>query len=191
MSTLTPFASHIDNWVTDRPNVMIDKAHAALVYSTIISSKPSSILEIGIGSAFTTISILHAIKYNNKGKLTCVDNWHDCVGVEPPLATELRSKEVDIIVSDEYTFVSSCKNKFDLIMVDGNHNDGHKWADKTLDLMNPGGILFAHDIRSYPNLGVYETLSKERSLSYRIFDQSSLQGERCDRGFIVIYGPSQ
>lgn len=169
------------------PHVMIDRNHNSLIYSTAICSKPKEILELGIGSGFITYVLLYAIQYNCIGKITSVDNWSDW-GSKPPEIQNLINYGVCVIESEEETFVRNAKKGFyDLIVVDGNHNDGHKWASETLDLLSPGGVLFAHDIILFPNLGIYKKLAEERNLSYKIYSTSTRKDERCDRGFIVIY----
>ena len=58
-------------------SVAIDKAHSALLYGTVLSAKPKTLLEIGIGSGFVTKTLLAGIKYNAVGKLISVDSWND------------------------------------------------------------------------------------------------------------------
>jgi predicted O-methyltransferase YrrM len=172
-------------WAT----VAVDKSHAMLLYGMITSHKPDTILELGIGSGFITKTILYAIKYNGKGNLTSVDNWNDWSGKEPNHIQELRNMGVNIIAPiDEEIFIRENKNKYDVIIVDGNHRHGGEWADKVLEMLNPNGFLFAHDVEhpNYPTLKNYQILANKFGYSNYTFSKSSRDDEYCWRGWIMI-----
>jgi predicted O-methyltransferase YrrM len=184
---LDTFGKFISEYQHYRNGAMIDKNHVSLIYSNMICHKPDTILEIGIGTGLVTYSLLYGRQYNGKGEITSVDNWHDWDGIEPPEIDNLRKNGVRIITSNEEYFVRNCQDKFDFIVVDGDHSFGHEWADVIVGLLNPGGVLFSHDVRLFPKLSIYEDIAKNHGLSYKIFDKSSRPDDRCDRGFIIIY----
>lgn len=187
MSTIKEFSDFIDSW--DWNPVSIDKNHALLLYGVLTSLKPQTVLEIGIGAGFTSQTILHALKYNGTGNLTCVDNWYDWKGKEPEHAKQLRNMGAEIIapVSEE-EFVKHHKTTYDVVFVDGDHNNGGKWAEKTYDLVKPGGTLFAHDVlmESYPTLTRFQELAEERGYMNITFDKKSKSTEWCHRGLIMV-----
>ena len=168
--------------------VSIDKCHAAVIYGVAVALKPQKVLEVGIGEAFVTKVLLAALEYNTVGHLTSVDNWNDWSGEEPEHIAELRRQGCNVVVSDERKFAETCTEKFDLIMVDGNHRKGGKWADKFIDMLNPRGILFAHDLDlpRYAGLQRYREIAKERQLPHYTFGRSSRPEELCHRGLIMI-----
>jgi len=172
----------------DWSQVSIDKCHAAVIYGAAVALKPTKVLEVGIGAGFVTKVLLAALEYNTVGQLTSVDNWNDWSGAEPEHVAELRRQGCNVVVSDERKFAETCTEKFDLIMVDGNHRKGGKWADKFIDMLNDGGILFAHDLDlpRYSGLLRYRELAEERRLNHFTFGQSSLPAEMCHRGLIMI-----
>lgn len=180
-------ADLIDNF--DWSPVAIDKAHGLLLFGTILSYKPSSILELGIGSGFVTSIVLSALKYNGKGSLICVDSWHDWNGIEPPHIENLRKSGANIVVSSESSFVSKTeKEKYDLIIADGDHRNSHMWAEKTYELAKKNGILFFHDVTMsrYPGLRKFKSIAEERGYSHFLFNTSSLEEEMCERGWLMV-----
>ena len=169
--------------------VAVDKCHAILLYGIITSIKPDNVLEIGIGSGFITKTILHALNYNGKGHLKSVDNWYDWRGKEPKHVQELRDMGCNIVAPiEEEVFVKSEKKTYDIIMVDGNHNEGGNWAEDTYRLLNDGGMLFAHDVdqERYPTLKRYIEIAKERKYNFSVFNKNSLNNEECDRGLLMV-----
>ena len=184
---LKAFGAFLQDYQHYRPAAAIDKAHVSLIFSTAISQKPESILELGIGTGLVTYALKHATIYNLKGQITSVDSWVDWDGIEPPEIDNLRKNNINVIFSEEEKFVANCKDKYDLIVVDGDHTNGHKWAESIFDLLNPGGIMFSHDINLFPNLKVYKEIADKRGYAYHLFDKSSRSDERCDRGFIIVY----
>lgn len=180
-------SAHVDHWTP----VSIDKCHASLIYGTAVSLKPTTILELGIGAGFITKMLLSAIEYNRIGSLTSVDNWHDWNGNEPGHIAELRKRGCNVVVAEERNFVISCRAKYDLIVVDGNHRQGGEWADKVIKMLSSGGILFAHDVdmEQYAGLKRYEVLAKQLGLTYLKFNRNSLDDEMCNRGLAMIGMP--
>lgn len=184
---LADYGKFLENHRYILNNVPVDKNHASLVFSTAICLKPKKILELGIGSGLLTYSLLCAINYNNTGMLTSVDNFLDWNGKEPSHIDSLRKFGVNVVIQEERDFVLSCNNKFDLIVVDGNHTDGHLWAEQIFDLVNPGGIIFSHDVLLCKNLGIYMDIAKKRNLGYKVYSESTIPTEACHRGFIQVF----
>ena len=181
------FFDFFDNF--DWHSVAVDKSHTMLLYGVILSHKPKTILEIGIGSGVVTKTIQYAINYNQMGKLTSVDSWHDWQGKEPDHIPQLREMGVNIISPiPEQEFVNSCNEKFDIIVVDGDHQRGGLWADKVLSLLNGGGFLFAHDVDlpQYKTLKNYITLSNQNNYFNHTFKENSREDEWCHRGWLMI-----
>jgi len=170
--------------------VAIDKAHTALIYGMVLSTKPKLILELGIGSGFITKTVLYALGYNGVGNLTSVDNWHDWQGKEPKHIKELRELGCNVVAPiEEETFVKSNQDKrYDIIIVDGNHRQGGNWAHLVYNMLNDNGILFAHDVRmpQYPTLRRYEDVAGQHKDFYTVFNVNSRQDEMCNRGLLMI-----
>jgi hypothetical protein len=79
----------------------VDCAHNMFIIGTVLSKKPNSVLELGVGSGYLTTSLIHALRYNQTGTLTSVDNWFDTHGIEPKLGGELRAAGVNVVSSGE------------------------------------------------------------------------------------------
>ena len=168
----------------------MDKNHIDLIYSLIISQKPRSILELGIGSGFLTCKILEAISYNEIHQTTfdCVDNFIDWGYNIPDHIREIRG--INIIINSEENFVKSCKNKYDFIISDADHPNCHRWITETCSLLNDGGILIYHDVtnQDFPNLkSILDHFNKlPTTYSTLLFNKSSKANERCSRGLLII-----
>lgn len=169
---------------------MMDNNHLDLIYSLVICSKPIKSLEIGIGSGASTKKIILGYEYNQiKLDLTCVDNFCDWNGTPPSeLATIERVTSINFIKSNECDFVLSCKEKYDFIVSDADHENTDKWVDKTLNLLNENGILIYHDVTNVDYKNLYSIIDyvSENNIQHFIFNRNSLINERCERGLLVI-----
>lgn len=172
--------------------VKIDQAHADLLYGLVVASKPTSILELGIGGGQATDAMLKGVDYN---QLTCqytlVDNWMDFNYTIPAEVAEKYSDRVQIITSNEKDFVFSCTEQFDLIMSDADHHQADQWFEYVVDtLLKDNGILCYHDVTlvdQFPNLQNILHRCQELNLRYKLFNKDSLPTEMCYRGFLVIF----
>ena len=175
-------------------NVKIDLAHANLLTGLVMSSKPKTILEIGIGGGKSTDAILSGLNYNQQSAVyTLIDNWCDWGGRRPEGVTEKYGHLINIIDIDERDFVFKTNQSWDFIMSDGDHYNSDKWFDYVYDrLLNPGGILVYHDVNlvdtmCFKNLiNIYERCQKLK-ISHNLFNKNSLSDERCQRGLLVIF----
>ncbi len=187
-------------------NVAVDLCHLDLITNLVKTHKPTSILELGVGSGRTTIALCEGVKYNEHSDtisgyvtptITLVDNWNDWGHKRPDFVDELKLK-VNLIESDEKQFLFSTNNKYDFIFSDADHFNTDKWFDYVYDrvLMN-NGILMYHDVSiqnplpnnefRFPNLENILIQCKKRNINYIYFDKCSLKSERCYRGLLVIF----
>lgn len=183
--------SHYGNPNIDRL-VAVDECHAALIRALVLSQKPQDLLEIGIGSGKSTDAILEALSLNGTHRsYTLVDNWVDFGGVIPENVKTKYGKRVKLVTADERDFVGSCRESFDFIFSDGDHLHTQDWFDRVYgELLRDDGILVYHDVTNvamFPNLlGIYRDCIARRIPHY-LFNRNSLEGERCDRGLLVIF----
>lgn len=165
----------------------IDRCHLELIRGVGYSLKPQHILELGIGSGEGTKVLLDVIDYNGWGDLISVDNWYDWQGVRPEGLPEHH--KLKIVEASEEEYVTSCTDKYDLILSDADHNNSHKWVTKTLDLLRPKGVAFFHDVTNpdFPNLQLVINHIKQTGYFHRIFTCSSKTTEWCYRGMLMIW----
>lgn len=176
----------IERPVRARDEVVMDDCHIELIRALVRSAKPKKILELGIGSGAVTIAILDAVKHNqNDAALTCVDNFFDWGGVPPHGLALIHAK---VASENEGNFIASCVDKFDFIVSDADHEHSHEWADKTLLLLNRGGIAVFHDVSNpdYPNLSRVIATAESMCFQTMLFNTSSRPDERCHRGLLVV-----
>ena len=168
----------------------IDIAHNLFLVGAAVAKKPSRLLELGIGSAFVTQSLLHALRFNGKGRLTSVDNWLDWNGSPPPFVDGLRSAGVNVIVASEEEFVrASPDDAYDFLVSDADHFNSAAWLDQHLRIVEHDGFLFFHDTnqpRRFAGLATIERQISERGLPHFHFKESSRPEERCERGWLFV-----
>jgi predicted O-methyltransferase YrrM len=178
-------------------NVAVDQCHLDLVYGLIVSHKPKSVLELGVGSGRTTRTIIRATDNNeDKPAITLVDSWAD-FGGKVPECIENYKKFCKVVTSEERDFVFSTRDAYDFIFSDADHWNADKWFDYVYDrLLSPNGILVYHDVSTgplpnnelrFPNLTNILYKCKARGLSHVHLDRCSKKGEKCYRGLLVIF----
>lgn len=171
------------------PVVKMDQCHLDLIYGITVSHKPKKVLELGMGSGIATDRLLQAFRDNDLPlDLTCVDNWLDWNFVKPAEISKYELAGVKVITSPEKDFVFSCREKYNLILSDGDHDHAQDWFAQTFSLLNPGGILIYHDVTNpdFANLYSICTVVKRKKLSHLLFNTSSRSGENCERGLLII-----
>lgn len=168
-------------------HIAIDHNHLELIYSLVICHKPKNVLELGIGSAYTTQKILNGFQYNKiNTDLDCVDNFFDWNGICPEHISKLIPN-IKLIISNEKDFVMNCTQKYDMIISDADHGNTDKWVDSTMNLLNDDGIVIYHDVTNldFPNLNNIISYMQKYHHNFLLFNKSSLSNERCARGLLV------
>jgi predicted O-methyltransferase YrrM len=179
--------------------VKIDHAHAELLRGLIMSNKPSTVLEIGLGGGASADAMLEGLAYNQLiYDYTIVDNWMDWGGVCPDGVEEKYSDRCRIITMGEREFVFGTDKKWDFIMSDGDHHNTDQWFEYVYhNLLNPGGILVYHDVHlrdvadGFPNLRQIYFRCREFGIPHHLFNADSRPDERCWRGLLVIFKPKE
>lgn len=178
-----------------REDIKIDRNHVDLIYGLVVSAKPRSLLEFGLGRAVSTDRILDAITYNAipKTRYTVIDNWSDFGGVMPAEAQLHYAARLNLVTADEGDYILESLHHdrhFDFILCDGDHFNSEKYFDNVYySLLNPGGILLYHDVAGaqFPNLHEIPRRAQAHNLCYVLFTESSRPDEFCGRGLIVIF----
>jgi predicted O-methyltransferase YrrM len=170
------------------PIVAMDHNHIELIGSLIKCNKPKTVLEIGIGSGLVTKTIIDSFSFNEMEiRLTCVDNFIDWNG-NTPLGFETYMDIINFISKDERTFIHECNSTYDFIISDADHHHTNEWIDKTLNILNPGGILIYHDVTNKDFVNLYSIINyvQQHKLNHFLFNKNSKPTERCDRGLLII-----
>ena len=167
----------------------LDRCHNLFLFSAILSKKPENILELGIGSGYVTQSLIHALRYNKKGKLTCVDNWFNRGGQEPDGIDNVRAAGAEVIAPvTEEEFVRNCpSDMYDFLISDADAFLSGLWVDEHLRITKQNGFMFFHNTNLreiYPNLQLIEKRVKELGLLSYHFTENSRPDERCNRGWL-------
>lgn len=164
--------------------IEIDECHRELIAAVVRCHKPTDILELGYGSGKTTLAILEAIRRNNKGKLTVVDNFFDWCGNRP---AHFENSGFELVVSSEKDFVEvSGDNLWDCIIADADHTGTHSRAWKLIQMLRPRGFIFFHDVTN-PMFPMLNTIVQ--SLDGLLLKDVSTPDEQCWRGLFVYQKP--
>jgi Methyltransferase domain len=173
-----------------RNPIAIDCAHNIFVIGAVLSKKPRNVLELGIGTGYLTMSLVHALKYNQTGQLTSVDNWFDAHGLEPRLGAELRAAGVRVICSSEEEFVHQAPtDAYDFLISDADHYNSGNWFDQHIRIVENDGLMFFHDTNlpsMFPGLAMLEARVRELGLPFYHFKQCSREDEKCGRGILFV-----
>lgn len=179
----------------------VDQCHLDLTYGLVRAHKPKSILELGVGSGRTTATLIKGVRDNGDEKnarITLVDNWEDWRGEKPKDILEEIEGYVEVVDKPERDFVFEARQSWDFIFSDADHWNTDKWFDYVYDrLLKNNGVLIYHDVSKqegfpkeelrFPNLYNILLKCRERGIAHAHFDRSSSEGERCYRGFLVIF----
>jgi predicted O-methyltransferase YrrM len=175
-----------------REDIKIDSNHVDLLYGLLVSAKPKTILEFGLGRAVATDRILSAILYNGiPVRYTVVDNWKDFGGTIPGEARTYALR-VNLVTEDEGRYIAATNERYDFILCDGDHFNSEKYFDDVYDrLLNSPGIVVYHDVvgAEFPNLHSIPRRARERGLSSVVFDKPTRPDEHCERGLLVVFKP--
>jgi predicted O-methyltransferase YrrM len=170
--------------------VAIDLAHNVFLVGAVLARKPENVLELGFGSGYVTTSLFHALRFNQKGRLTTVDNWFDWRGVEPPAVHSFRQAGINVVTSGEEEFVrAAATDTYDFLVSDADHFRSGSWLDQHLRIVKHDGFMFFHDTNSaetFPSLGSIAPQIKQRGLPHYHFTQSTRPDERCQRGWLFV-----
>jgi len=169
----------------------IDRNHNLFLMGALLSKKPENVLELGIGTGYVTWSLIFGIAYNQKGKLTSVDNLLDWKGEEPEGIQSIRDAGVHVIAPlGEKEFLDQCENDtYDFIISDADHLNADSWIDEYFRVAIKDSFLFFHDTNQaqrYPNLLNIEKRIKELRFPYFHFTENSRPDENCHRGWLFV-----
>lgn len=168
----------------------IDVAHNLFLFGALVARKPRNVLEVGMGTGYVTFSLIHGLSYNGRGSLTCVDNWFDWNGREPPGIQQVREAGVRVVAPmDEETFVRSAPaDTYDFVVSDADHTHSQNWTDEYFRITSHDGFIFFHDTNSeqFPNLHAIARRVCQLNLPHFHFTESSRPDEKCDRGWLFV-----
>lgn len=189
MRELLPYFDLLQTF--DHSNVVaLDRAHGVFLHGTVLSRKPKNVLELGLGTGYTTLTLLHALRYNGCGTLTSVDNWFDWGGKEPTGVEDLRRAGVNIVSMGEEEFVRQApSDAYDLLVSDADHFNSQNWLDEHLRITQHDAFLFFHDTNTpsqFPGLATLEGRIRDKGLPCFHFTSSSRPDEHCERGFLFV-----
>ena len=189
MNELQPYFDLLTTF--DHGNITaLDRAHGMFLYGSVVAKKPQNILELGVGTGYITLTLLHAIRYNRCGKLTSVDNWLDYGGKEPGGIDDLRQAGVDVVTMSDGAFVRQAPaDTYDLLVSDADHFSSHNWLDEYLRITRQDAFLFFHDTNTpelFPGLASIEGRVRAKGLPCYHFTASTRPDERCNRGWLFV-----
>lgn len=121
--------------------------YCRLLYENVIKFGAKTILELGVGEAFSTVSLLAAVKETD-GVLWSIDKRIFVPGIERIQTTPFVDIEKwRFILSDDIEYAKNWNLRVDILYVDTNHR--YEQTLKELELYSPyvrkGGAVLLHD----------------------------------------------
>ena len=126
-----------------------------LLYSLLRHSQPDKVLEIGVSAGHMTCWLALALKNNNKGHLTSVDNFSKAHGgqADTPVIPQKRvnmaglSKWVTLVKANSMDFMQKqVDDSFDFVWVDADHSYEGAYGD-TMEALRVAKVgVGVHDI---------------------------------------------
>ena len=167
----------------------VDRCHNIFLVGSVLSKKPRSILELGIGTGSLTVSMIYALRYNGVGELTCVDDWSAWGGQEPAGVDEIRDGGVKMVapicVSD---YLRQCRDAaFDMVVADAIHLSSKDVLDQLERVCTDNAFMFVRNsnrsVMLNENGGIEGWLKARGNLLYH-FTESTRADEHCEDGWL-------
>ena len=119
-----------------------------LLYDIILKNDYKRGLEIGTSNGYSALWLGLALKQTG-GKLTTLE-------IEPQRAREAHDNFehaglddiIDSRINDALREIPTLKGKFDIVFIDAWKPDYMKYLELILPMMNPGGVIIAHNVTS-------------------------------------------
>lgn len=147
---------------------------ARAIYHLVKYLEPHSVLEIGTHIGSSTILIASAMSSQNEKRLITLDirdvnseatlPWRQYGAEKSPkqMVQEMECNFVEFVTSPSIQYLQNVEEKFDLILLDGNHSASTVYQEIPLSLkrLNQNGVILLHDY--YPD---GEALSGNRPIT--------------------------
>jgi len=168
-------------------NDSIDRCHNLFLIGALLSKKPRHVLELGIGTGYLTVCMIHALRFNGVGDLTTVDDWTSWGGVEPPGIGAIRAGGVNIVAPVNIPdYLRQCRDgSYDFLIADASRLDGEEILEDLRRVAVSGAFFFAGNTRrvAQHNRGAaLEDWLKVRGMQPYLFNESTRSDERCENG---------
>ena len=136
-----------------------DQYHLAI--ETVLLREPKKILEIGVRTGLSICNMLSAyVNVNVIEKIVLIDIWTDGFASPEIVKMNMRAmnfgedfinNKVQFIKGDSIEEVPKLKEKFDYILVDGDHSKTGAFSDlcNVVDLVSDNGVIVFDDISPY------------------------------------------
>lgn len=121
--------------------------YCKLLYETVIGSESKTILELGVGDAYSTIALLSAVK-DTRGIVWSIDKriWiPGIIRIQNALFVEIQKWR--FILSDDIEYAKNWNLMVDVLYIDTSHQYEHTLKELELysNYVRKGGIVLLHD----------------------------------------------
>jgi glycosyltransferase involved in cell wall biosynthesis len=168
-----------------------DTRLSLFLVGAVLSKRPNSVLELGFGLGYLAISLFYALKCNQHGQITCVDDWDLWGGREPEGIEHVRAAGVQILAPmSKEEFLSSCSsNTYDVIVSDSRALAGGALLNEHLRIATDNALLFfhaGHQRQTATDLRQIRDRVRELGLFHLHFDRASGCAEKDGAEWLLV-----
>jgi caffeoyl-CoA O-methyltransferase len=106
---------------------------------------PTSILEIGTYTGYSALCLAEGLQEG--GKLITIDiNAEQEDRIRKYIAEAGMENKIQFIVGDAFNIIKTLPYTYDLVFIDADKPNYHKYYDQVIELLNPGGYIIADNV---------------------------------------------
>ena len=124
---------------------IVEPEVAQLIKVLLKSKQAKTILEIGTAIGYSALLMCDAL--DGKCHITTIERREDMVQLASEFISDSKYKDsIKIIHGDANQVLDDISEKFDLIFMDAAKGQYMEFFNKSMDLLNPGGIIIADNV---------------------------------------------
>ncbi|HZJ99241.1 MAG TPA: O-methyltransferase [Tissierellaceae bacterium] len=124
---------------------IVEPEVAQLIKVLLKSKQAKTILEIGTAIGYSALLMCDAL--DGKCHITTIERREDMIQLASEFISDSKYKDsIKIINGDANQVLDDISEKFDLIFMDAAKGQYMEFFNKSMDLLNPGGIIIADNV---------------------------------------------
>lgn len=139
------FLIKMETYAEENHVPIVEPEVAQLIKVLLKSKQAKTILEIGTAIGYSALLMCDAL--DGKCHITTIERREDMVQLASEFISDSKYKDsIKIIHGDANQVLDDISEKFDLIFMDAAKGQYMEFFNKSMDLLNPGGIIIADNV---------------------------------------------